>query len=78
MFGISKWDEGTANVFCDNEPAVRNFYRVEYTLNNKHNVIAYNYFWWEVAATVDSVDWILTKENFTDALKRLLRNPVRD
>ena len=78
MFGIPTWDEVIAKVFCDNESVVRKVSRVEYTLKNKHNVIAYNYFWWEVAATVDSVDWILTKDNFTDALKRLLRNPVRD
>ena len=52
--------------------------RVESTLRNKHNSVAYHYCWWEVAAGVTTIARITTKYNFVDVLTKHLRNSVKD
>ena len=56
MFGIPMVAGHATNVLCDNESVVKNSYEVKSMLNKKHNLLAYHYVCWAVAAGIITWD----------------------
>ena len=75
MFGI--YIDVITIMLNDNNSAVRNSSNIESTLNKKHRSIAYHLVLLNVAAGVVKIGCILTADNKTDTLTKVLTEAKR-
>ena len=75
MFGVEI--DGLAIMLSDSKITVNNISRIEYTLNKKHSSIDYHLVCKKFSARVPKIGWILTTDNVTDALTKILTEAKR-
>ena len=70
MFGIPIY--GDSMILNDNKSVVYSSSKLESTLNNKNNPVAYHLVRWNVAAGVIRIGWIKGISNIVDAFTKQL------
>ena len=78
MFGILMVAGNDTDVICNNESVVNNLSNVESVLNKKHNLLAYHYVFWVIAAVIITVGCIPCNENLADVFTKRLSETVQD
>ena len=70
IFGITI--DGESRILNDNKSVVDGSYKLESTLNKRHNSIAYHLVIWNVASGVVRIGWIEVISNIEDAITKRL------